>query len=350
MDADQLTAAAIAAVDADPQARLESGLAAAVLRQAVHQRGSVPRGRLLAEAAQLLAPLATCSSAEVRELIVGDLDSLLALGEVVLRQPAPGAHVHVEPGQPAFVQVEAPARAEFLIVGGSLDGRPVLPPSLAARVTPRGRARWLLAEGSAAALREELGFYGLREVPFAAWARTPPAATPTQLAAPLRERAMRVAAERVATLELFDPSSDAGYYRGRLRRGSSDEAAAMCAQFRWVPARERDVDGFHYCIVFHDNGGFSANALGVGVDARDTWLRIAAAACHGRDPTRAFRCERDGDVLRLYFPPPSWLERLLALGAPVRAGGLCAYRVPDAAWPAVHGALTDVLFAKVIHV
>src|SRR5690606_2760502 len=49
------------------------------------------------------------------------------------------------------------------------------------------------------------------------------------------------------------------------------------------------------------------------LEARDEWLRLVAAVA-----TRGHRLSAlvVGEDLLLYFPPPSWLERMLSLGSP----------------------------------
>jgi hypothetical protein len=345
MGRDECLTAARTAVGAAPGTDLETGLASAVLRYAVHVRGSVPRASLLSEAVSLLTPIASEGTA-LPEVVEGELEALLAIGEVMLRQPAPGARIHVEPGRPAFVEVDGEGGRQLLVLGGSVDGRPTLPAPLESRLRPRGRARWLPLRAGEEGLKEELVFHGLREVAFDAWSRTPRIETTDSLVAPLLERSRRIAADKVASLEVFDPTTGNTYFRGRVRQLRAEDVEALCSRFGFAPARDPDADrGAHYSVIFHNGGAFSSLSLGFGVEARDRWLRLSAAVCHRHGADRAFRCERAGDILRLFFPPPSWLERLLSLGVPAKAGGLCAFSLPSAAWPLVQRALTDVAFA-----
>ncbi len=347
MERQELLTATRMAVGADPVADLETGLASAVLRYAVHIRGSVPRARLLAEAVTLLAPIAG-DSTDLPELIEGELDALLGIGELVVRQPAPGARIHVEPGPPAFVEVEGAGGSQLIVLGGSIDGRPTLPAALEGRLRPRGRARWLALGDGDGQLKDRLVFHGLREVPFEVWAQTPRSETVDSLVSPLLERARQIAADKVASLEVFDPTTGNTYFRGRVKRLPAEEVQALCVRFGFAPTRDPDSEaGSHYSVIFYGNGAFSSMSLGFGVDARDRWLRLAAAVSHRHGADHAFKCERDGDLLRLFFPPPSWLERLLALGVPAKAGGLCSFSLPSAAWPVVQRALTDVAFADI---
>ena len=98
-------------------------------------------------------------------------------------------------------------------------------------------------------------------------------------------------------------------------------------------------------VLFERDGELKIASLGYGVEARDEWLRLAGATCHGHGPDKTFVYEREPGLLRLFFPPPSWLERLLTLGAPASVGGLCSFSLEDALWPEVERALIDVCFA-----
>jgi hypothetical protein len=345
MDRQELLASTRAAVSADSLSDLETGLAAAVLRYAVQIRGSVPRGRLLAEAQVLLAPLVT-GSYELQDLLERELDALLSIGEVVLRQPAPGARIHIEPGAPAFVVIAEHPVPQVLVLGGDVEGRPLLPAALADLVSGRGRARWIVGTNDLPRLRDELQFHGLREIDFSSWAQTPARVPAFGLVAPYLERARPVSAERVSALEVFDPSKPNLFYRGRIHPAPADEVVDLCKRFRFIPARDPEAEaGTYYSVLSERDGELKIASIGYGVEARDEWLRLAGATCHSHGTDRAFAYERESGLLRLFFPPPSWLERLLTLGAPMSAGGLCSFSLEDAVWPEVERALTEVCFA-----
>ena len=162
----ELLADARHAALSDDEADLDTGLLAAVIRRLVLLRGTVQRARLLAEAVDLVAPLLPEGSADVdvTALAEAELDALLSLGEFVLRQPAPRARVMVEPATPSFVR-PADDAVELMILGGSYDGRPMLPARILNRVEVRGRARWLrFKDGEAAEdLIREFEWRGLQE-------------------------------------------------------------------------------------------------------------------------------------------------------------------------------------------
>jgi hypothetical protein len=345
MDREAVLRAVRFAVVADPSADLQTGLAAAVLRYAVLTRGSVPRWRLLSEVAELLAPLAQ-DDFDLGELIDGELEALLSLGDLVTRQPAAGARVLIEPARPSFATIEFDGAAQMLVLGGSVDGRPTLPTRISGKLRARGRARWLDISGDAASAAEELRFLGLAELRFDRWAHVPEREALDDLAAPWLEQMTPLTPERMGSLDVFDPGTPATYFRGRLRKLPADAVRELCTRYRFIVARDVDADqGTAYSLLTLRDGGVAGATLGTGVRGRDVWLRLAAAVCRVRDEDGWFRCERDGDILRLYFPPPSWLDRLLTAGVPVQAGGLCAFKVPPALWPEVERALRDGLQA-----
>jgi hypothetical protein len=83
------------------------------------------------------------------------------------------------------------------------------------------------------------------------------------------------------------------------------------------------------------------------VQARDEWLRLVAAIASQGHPLSALT---SGDELFLYFPPPSWLERMLALGSsrPRNLGALRVDSFPTrAALDAVIDVMTSALFVEV---
>lgn len=344
MNREDLLGSVRAAVQADPVSDLKTGLAAAVIRFAVLGRGSVSRARLVPEITELLGPLGTEGS-DLRELVEGELEALLAIGDLVTRQPAPGARTQIEPARSSFSVLQGTADSKILVLGGSIDGRPTLPSRLAAYLEPRGRTRWL-AVPDITATTEDLRFSGLREIPFARWASVPPTESLDTLVAPLLEKRKVVSPDAIGNLEVLDPTSPNGYFRGRIRRASIETLRSLCERFRFVPARDPDAEaGMCYSLLSLRDGEVTLALIGSGVLARDVWLRIAAGLCRTRGPDAAFKCEREGNILRLFFPPPSWLERLLALGTPLDAGGLCSFQVPSVLWTSLEDSLRKVAFA-----
>ena len=89
---------------------------------------------------------------------------------------------------------------------------------------------------------------------------------------------------------------------------------------------------------------------GAPVDARDRWLRATAAladlAAVGEG--QRFRAVVSAGEIYSYFPPPSWLERMLLLGRPrPRRRGALRVDALAGALPMVTEAMRTLLFVKI---
>ena len=353
----ELLGAARRATDSDDDADIETGLLASVIRRLVTLRGTVQRARLLAEATDLVGPLLTGlpADADSSSLAETELDALLSLGDLVLRQPAPRARIMVEPATPSFVRLADDAR-EFMLLGGSYDGRPMLPARLLESVEVRGRVRWLsIRKGeSADELARELEWRGLREIDRVTWARSPTPSSAEGIISLFAERAMPCAEEALGEFEFFDPTSPAGYFLGRLRGPDVPRLLGLLRAQRWLAARATDAVGVMNYYLLTDVNGEQIGACridGPAVDARDNWLLVAAALAHlaAVGEGQRFRASIAGDELCLYFPPPSWLERMLLLGTPRprTRGALRVDALTREALAAVTEVLRTVLFAEI---
>ena len=235
----ELLDAARRASQSDAAADIETGLLSSVIRRLVMLRGTVQRARLLAETTDLVGPLLAGLPAEVDASLLADaeLDGLLSLGDLVLRQPAPRARVMVEPATPSFVQLAYDAR-EFMVLGGSYDGRPMLPSRLLERIEVRGRLRWLLLRDDETAdeLGGELQWRGLREIDRVTWARLPPPSTAEAVISVLAERPVPCAESALGEFEFFDPTSPADYFRGRIRTPDVARLRSLLRAQRWLAA------------------------------------------------------------------------------------------------------------------
>lgn len=354
----ELLVAARDAVRSDPSADIDTGLLAAVLRQLVMRRGTHQRARLLSETMDLMGPLLpeAAPNEEPRALIETELEALLSIGDLVLRQPAPRARVMVEPATPTFVRLTADAQ-EFMLFGGSYDGRPMLPVKLLDRVEVRGRVRWLpvAPDQTSDELADELVWRGIREVGRSTWVRSPVPSTADLIVGLFSERAKPCARETLSEFEFFDPSTQAPYFRGRLRGPDLGRLEALLRSQRWLAARVADSVGVMGYYVLSDGDGELITACkieGQAVEARDQWLRVAAALSHlavGGGGHR-FRAVVSTNEVFLYFPPPSWLERMLSLGCP-RPRSRGALRVDafttKAAFDLVTETMKSVLFVEI---
>ncbi|HWO23568.1 MAG TPA: hypothetical protein VNO30_32730 [Kofleriaceae bacterium] len=334
------------AAGSDATAGVETGLMAAMLRQLVLRRGTIQRSRLLHEALEVIGPLLGDTTEEEQlALAETELDALLSLGDLALRQPAPRARIMVEPATPSFIRF-GDAR-ELLLLGGSYDGRPMLPARLLERVHARGRARWLAirVDESIDELCDELAWRGLRELNRALWASTPVTQSADTIIASYWDRTHACALETLTEFEFYDPNSASAYFRGRFRGPDLDLLIAAVREHRCLPARVFDHVGTTAYYVLRDLDGEKVGAHridGRQVEARDEWLRLVAAVATRGHRLNALTC---GDELFLYFPPPSWLERMLSLGSP-RPRSRNALRVDTFSTRTAFEAMIDVMKTK----
>jgi hypothetical protein len=78
------------------------------------------------------------------------------------------------------------------------------------------------------------------------------------------------------------------------------------------------------------------------------FVQLAAACAARAAGGRRFMATEGGDAVRLYFPPPRWLARILALGQTVEpSDALVAWRVPDELREDVRSALRRGLWCDV---
>jgi hypothetical protein len=227
----------------------------------------------------------------------------------------------------------------------------MLPARLLERVRVGGRARWLSpgANELVDELRGELEWRGLRELDRSAWVSAPEACSAEAVIATYWDRTRVCARETLTEFEFFDPTSASSYFRGRLRGPDSDRLVAAVRDHRCLPARVLDHVGAMTYYVLRDLDGEQLGAHrieGRQVHARDEWLRLVAAIASQGHRLSALTC---GDELFLYFPPPSWLERMLSLGSP-RPRSRGALRVDSfatrTAFDAVIEVMTSTLFVE----
>jgi hypothetical protein len=342
----------------DPSADVDTGLVASVLRQLVMRRGTNQRVRLLSETMALMGPLLAepAPNEDPWALIETELEALLSIGDLVLRQPAPRARVMVEPATPSFVRL-TPDAPEFMLFGGSYDGRPMLPAKLLDRVEVRGRVRWLAIghDETSDELAHELEWRGIREIDRSIWVRSPVPSNADLIVGLFSERAKPCARETLSEFEFFDPTTQASYFRGRLRGPDLTRLEALLRSQRWLAARVADAIGGVDYYVLSDVDGEQIAACkidGSAAEARDQWLLVAAALSNlavGGGGSR-FRAVVSADEVFLYFPPPSWLERMLSLGCP-RPRSRGALRVDafttKAAFDLVAESMKSVLFVEI---
>jgi hypothetical protein len=354
---DELLDVARRASDSDPTADLETGLVSSVIRRLVMMRGTIQRTRLLAEATDLVSPLLATAPLAMDAISIAEaeLDALLSLGDLVSRQPAPRARVLVEPATPSFVRLVDYQR-EFIVLGGSYDGRPMVPARLLERVEVRGRVRWLTLRNdeSEDELVHELEWRGLRELDRTTWARSPAPTSAEAVISVFAEQTIPCAEAALREFEFFDPTSPASYFRGRIHAPDVPHLRSLLREQRWLAARATDALGLMNYYLLTDIDGEQIGSCRInrqGVEARDNWLRVAAALAQlaAVGEGHRFRAAINGNELFLYFPPPSWLERMLLLGRPRprTRGALRVDAFEGDVLREVAKALKAVLFAEV---
>jgi hypothetical protein len=113
---------------------------------------------------------------------------------------------------------------------------------------------------------------------------------------------------------------------------------------RWaVAVRDAGFDAREYRLFRRVDGAVTSAVID-----HSRFAELAAACAARAAGGRPFMARMEGGAVRLHFPPPRWLARLLALGQPVDPGGaLVAWRVPDELREDIQGALQRALWCEV---
>ncbi len=260
---------------------------------------------------------------------IGDvLDRLLDHGdllEVSKSDSGPGRIILLRP--PAFVT----SSEAYFLLGVRPDGAPILADEeVTGDLVHQGPIRTIrpIREGVHGVLLDA----GLQEVSIEQWVSAPPEISAADLLGHHRARlAESPDAGEIEGIEILDPSSDRGYYRGRFRHPSKDESG------RFVSRRPQQFGPSRWCFAEFEDGTTRKvidlplmEALGRPTD--EAWrLQAAIDLLAGHPQFARVEDRADGQASISFFGPlPSWArKRLDLLGRSIEGfrGALFSYRI-----------------------
>lgn len=248
-------------------------------------------------------------------------------------------------GPPSFVE-KSPGR--YLLTGIRPLAAPLVGDDIAVEYVLHTRTATLESTTAEASLRAS----GLHKISRSQWVDQPSAVSAADFVEGFRQRlsAARVAGQ-VDGLTIIDPATTPRYYRGRWR----EPVAGDTGEF--VGRRPQAYGADVWCVVRLVDGAperlldLPINA--VATPARDDAWRLQGAIDAVNSTPLPFRVRSmpntaTAELLVDFFSPlPTWAERYLELvGNPMdnSPGALFAYRIPDAALPALRSVLTETLW------
>jgi hypothetical protein len=284
-----------------------------------------------------------------RQDLMDMLDHVIAVGDLVeLRQEGYRTTRQLFLGPPSFVE-KVPG--EYLLLGVRPFAAPLVDAALAAEVRYDDHMRTIVLDAETGPAK--LAAAGVHHVPRDLWLRLPRRESAGELVAEVRERLLE--AGRVsssANLSLVDSSTPVRYYRGRWRPPEPSD------QGDFVARRQQAYGADRWCVIRMVDGAATAlvdlplgDPTAAGCD--EAW-RLQAALDAERGGPQVFRLREvagvvDAQVLDLFAPLPSWMQRaveLIGWSVPRAGGSLFSYRVPSVALPGLVGLLTDMLWMR----
>ncbi|UQA57433.1 ATP-binding protein [Polyangium aurulentum] len=268
-----------------------------------------------------------------REVVARTVDALVDLGDLVARRSSERGPYVLELASAALVELRGSERTILL---GRAES--ALSDGARAAVAVAGMLR-VLDLGRAREARDELRFRGVVEIAWEEWARVPRFGSPDESLG--AESDMKRFDGKFDEYDAFDPSTPPNFYRGRFLRGALE---AVLERDRWaVASRDAGFDAREYRLFRRADGVVTSAAVD---HAR--FVELAAACAARAAGGRQFMATEERGALRLHFPPPRWLARLLALGQAVDPGrALVAWLVPDDLLADVRSALRRGLWCEV---
>jgi hypothetical protein len=307
---------------------------AAALRRTASLRCPIGTRALLDATVAVLDGLATRDDlrSELSEL----LRAMVAYGDLVeLTTPADqtGSVRLLYLAPPTFVQTVA---GTFVLLGIRPEGAPLVDDALLPSILYERHTRTISGEDPEAVVAA-LKASGLQEINPARWLRAPAETCPESVVAEMDRLLLASSPSGDATgLQLLDPSTPVGYYRGRWRPAKTSDSGTYVA-------RREQAYGSDLWSYVQVAKGVTTRVVDLpthpdmtrGCD--EAWrIQAAIDACAGH-PQR-FRIEHNGagqDVLSLFSPPPSWLQRRWdGRGLPIsNRGALVSYVLTAAETP-----------------
>lgn len=309
---------------ADPSA-LFAGLA----RDILATRGSALRYRMTAEIEALLRPIGGFDIDT--GAVVDSIERAVLVGDLVERRDTERGPYLVELASPTLVR-SAPGSSDVMVLGRAAE---TLPESAASSLRLRGVVRHATLDDEGL---EQAHFRGANLLDSSEWAGIPPVETADDR---LGRTEMRNYRGDLSSFGAFDPRSDSEIYIRRFRDGRLTD---ILERDRIALGRRAvDYGGAEYRLFRRDG----EMVLSASIQSQDAVSIAAACAARvGRYPLKA---SVSGQVVRAYFPPTRWMERLAATGsrAPLE-GALVAYRLEPGVVATMTSALRRSMFCEVV--
>jgi hypothetical protein len=312
----------------------DEAMVADLVRDTVFGRRAPLRHGVIRDVVECAGPL--LADGDPADVVTRAVEALVDLGDLVARRSGARGPYLLEPASAAFVNLRDTRK--LMLLG---RGESTLSDEVRAAVVTSGRLRMIDAARASEA-RDELRFHGAAELSWAEWSRVPRPSTPDDALRSVRELS-RFAGD-IAEFDAFDPTTAPAYYRGRFRAAILDQ---ILLRDSWaVASRDADFDAKDYRLFRRADGVTSSVAID-----RSRFVELAAACAARAAGGRRFLARVGEGAVRLYFPPPRWLSRLLALGTEVDPGdALVAWRLPGDLEVEVREAISRGLWCEVVSV
>jgi hypothetical protein len=249
---------------------------------------------------------------------------------------------------PTFVQT---VTGTFVLLGVRPEGTPLVDEALLPLIRYEGHTRTISGEDQQAIVAA-LKASGLQEIDQARWLRAPREISPDSLVAEM-DRLLSASSPSgdAMGLQILDSSTPVGYYRGRWRTAKAGDSGTYVA-------RREQAYGSDLWSYVEVAGGTTSRVIDLPTQPESTrgcdeaWrLQAAIDVCAGHP--QLFRIEENSaghDVLSLFSPPPSWLQRRWdGRGLPIsNRGALVTYVFDTAETPGEAEFLRRMLWLKEI--
>ncbi len=286
----------------------DSSLACAMIRRVVAYRRAPLRHHLLAEVRDLIAPVLHNLSAAA-DLVDNEIQALVDLGDLVERREGDRAQLRIQASSACVLRIGGP-RGRLVLLGRAEDA---LPKRLLEMVRCAGRLRAIDAGARVDEVENELRFFQIAPVDFDSWAQLPDEVKAPQLLQGMSPAEV-VKPDALPSCDVFEPLTPPSFYVGRFVRGS---LLKVLERDGWAAARSKEEFAPSRYFLFRLVEGKITRCE---VKDRSSFLRLAAACAARSSGGRRFLARREAGTLRLYFPPPMWLARMLLLGERIAPG------------------------------
>lgn len=268
------------------------------------------------------------SKPELRERLNELLQALIGYGDLLElpERKEVNAGLLLYLGSPGFVRRESGA---CLLIGVRPEADPLVGEDILPLVEYRRHVRTIAADNDQDIVALLMD-HGLREMPREHWLQCPTAESPEDLVRVLDGRLNAAGASGlVEGLRILDPNRSVTYYRGRWRQPTSKDTG------RFVARRPQAFGSELWCYA-ELSAGVTTRLLdlplgqGVSRGCDEAWrlqAAIDAVADHPGHVTSRQSANYGNDILELFSPPPSWLQRRWdAIGTPALSpGALTSY-------------------------